>query len=100
MKSTYSAVVHVPEELTALMSAVPEEGFVSSKEAPGMRTYKFNQVRFRTAVAAASLRASALSRYHLRLLLLPLHCKTSTWLDLCLHSLTRCCTSLKPAVHQ
>jgi hypothetical protein len=44
VKSTYSAVVRVPEQLTALMSAVPDEGFVSSNEAAGKKPFKFNQV--------------------------------------------------------
>ena len=44
MKSTYSAIVHVPAQLTALMSAVPDQSFAGSNKTPGKKTFKFNQV--------------------------------------------------------
>ena len=56
VKSTYSAVVRVPEQLTALMSAVPDEGFTGGSEKPGTKTFKFDQVCLRRAVVLSHLK--------------------------------------------
>jgi len=45
VKSTYSAVVRVPAEHVALMSAIPTEDKEGAHEAPaGKKIFSFNQV--------------------------------------------------------